>query len=119
VPKIKIEDVAEGMVVESDVRNLNDMVLISKGTRLSRGMVEKMVAWGVAEVDIRASEELRQILDPVELLPADVAERFSGEVRERFPQLEEGDELMNELYRIAVRRKAKKYLRLLGYGSRA
>ena len=50
--RIKTEQLKEGMVVVTDVKNMDDMLLIPAGAKLTSRQIGILQSWGVLEIDV-------------------------------------------------------------------
>ena len=55
MPRIKIDLIEEGMVVGSDVKNMDNMLLIPSGCALTERQIHILKAWGVDDIEVTAS----------------------------------------------------------------
>jgi hypothetical protein len=96
------------MVVTSDVKNMDNMLLIPAGATLSQKQIDILQAWGVTEIQVEAAGELDNAnADPLAQLPPDVASRLTAEVKSLFWKLDEADPVHLEIFRLVLQRKAR------------
>jgi hypothetical protein len=107
MPRIKTEQLVEGMVVSTDVKNLDDMLLIPAGAALSERQINILQAWGVAEVEVQASESVPDP-DPLARLAPEVLARITGEVRGTFWQPDEESPVFAAIFKLMLERRARK-----------
>jgi hypothetical protein len=107
MPRIKTEQLIEGMVVSTDVMNLDNMLLIPAGAALSERQINILQAWGVAEVEVKASESVPDT-DPLAKLSPEELEKMTREVKGRFWQPVEADPVFTEIFRLVLQRHARK-----------
>lgn len=107
MPKIKLESVQEGMVVATDIKNLDDMLLIPAGCTLSEKHINILHAWGIAEVNVEASGEVEELADPLLKLPPDVLAKMQEELKARFWKFEDNNAVHQELFRLLLQRRAR------------
>jgi len=108
MPRIKIDQLKEGMVIAADVKNMDGMLLLPAGCALSERQIDVLHAWGVAEVSVEAADGLDSSADPLAKLPPDVAARLAAEVKALFWELDETNPVQQEVFRLVLRRRAKK-----------
>jgi len=106
MPKIKIESIQEGMVVVSDVKNIDNMLLIPAGCTLSERQINILNAWGVSEVDVVASETPADTDVMTKLSPAEL-EKLSAEVRQRFWKADESNPVFMEIFILILQRRVR------------
>ena len=111
MPKIKSELLKEGMVVTTDVKNMDDMLLIPAGGTLSQKHINILQAWGVTEINVEAAGESDAAsADPLAQLPPEVASRLMAEIQGLFWKLDEADPVQMEIFRLVLQRKARQLL---------
>ena len=106
MPKIKIESIQEGMVVVSDVKNIDNMLLIPAGCTLSGRQINILKAWGVGEVEVVASEAHEET-DILTKLSAEEVERLSAEVKKRFWRVDESNPVFMEIFILILQRQVR------------
>ena len=94
-------------MVSSDVMNLDNMLLIPAGAALSARQINILQAWGVAEVEVNASESVPDT-DPLAKLPPEELEKLTREVRGRFWQPDDTDPVFTEIFKLVLQRHARK-----------
>jgi len=106
MPKIKIESIQEGMVVVSDVKNIDNMLLIPAGCTLSERQINILNAWGVSEVDVVASETTAET-DIMSKLPPEELEKLTAEVKARFWKVDESNPVFMEIFILTLQRRVR------------
>ena len=106
MPKIKIDLIQEGMVVGSDVKNIDNMLLIPAGCTLSERQINILRSWGVHEVEVEASAATES-QDPLSHLPPEELVRLVSEVKERFWQIDESNPVFMEIFKLALQRRIR------------
>lgn len=106
MPKVKIDLIQEGMVVCSDVKNIDNMLLIPSGCSLTERQINILKAWGVDEVDVVASEATEE-QDPLARLSPEQVEKLLAEVKERFWQVDETNPVFQEIFKIILQRRLR------------
>ena len=106
MPKIRIDLIQEGMVVVSDVKNIDNMLLIPAGCTLSERQINILKAWGVNEVEVVASEASEDTDILTKLSPEEV-EKLSAEVKERFWRVDESNPVFTEIFILILQRRVR------------
>jgi hypothetical protein len=104
--KIKIDSIKEGMVVVSDVKNIDNMLLIPAGCTLTGRQIIILNSWGVSEVDVVASETQADTDILTKLSPAEL-EKLSAEVKERFWRVDESNPVFMEIFILILQRRVR------------
>ena len=103
MPKIKIEQVKEGMVVGSDVKNIDSMLLVPAGCTLTERQVNILNSWGVTEVDVVVPEGCE--LDPSSKFSAEELEQIKAELTARFWKVDEKNPVFMEIFKLILERR--------------
>ena len=96
---IAVDNLKQGMVVDQDVRDINDRLLLSKGQEINDKHLRILKIWGVAEVSVVAATE-----PPVaEEAPTDVekATRVKDSLDFIFQHLDISRSTINDVYRLS------------------
>ena len=96
------------MVIATDVKNLDGMLLIPAGASLTARQINILQAWGIDEVEVRASVAVPES-DPLARLPAETVAQLSADLRRRFWQPHESNPVFTEIFRLMLRRRAQNY----------
>jgi hypothetical protein len=107
MPKIKIDSIQEGMVVVSDVKNIDNMLLIAAGCTLSERQINILKAWGVSEVEVMASAEASEDTDSLTKLSSEEVEKLSAEVKQRFWRVDESNPVFTEIFILILQRRLR------------
>ena len=107
MPRVKTEELQEGMTVISDVKNIDDMLLIPAGSQLSARQINILQAWGVTEIEVEKAGTGHDT-NPLLKLSSEVVEKMSGELRDRFWKTQEGYPVYDELFRLMLLRRVVK-----------
>lgn len=105
--RIHLDCVTPGMVLNSDVRDLNGTLLAASGSAVSEKHLYIFRAWGITEADIRdvTQEEVQSpenaAVDPQVLRWARAA------LRELFRRTDQTHPAIRELFRVCALRTAK------------
>ena len=106
MPKIKIEQVKQGMVVGSDVKNIDSMLLVPAGCTLSERQINILNSWGVTEIEVVEAEGCEPA-DPLSALPPDELLKLTAEVKARFWKADEKNPVFMEIFKIALERRVQ------------
>ena len=106
MPKIKIEQAKEGMVVSSDVKNVDSMLLVPAGCALSERQINILNAWGVTELEVMVAEGCDPA-NPLAGLSAEELQRLTAEVRARFWKVDEHNPVFLEIFKLALQRRVQ------------
>ncbi len=106
MPKIKIEQAKEGMVVSCDVKNVDSMLLVPAGCALSDRQINILNAWGVTEIEVQVAEGCAAA-NPFAGLSPEELERLTAEVKARFWKVEEMNPVFMEVFKLALQRRVK------------
>jgi hypothetical protein len=107
MPRVKTGNLKEGMVVAKDVKNIDDMLLLPAKCALSSRQIDILKSWGVAEIDVEASD-LIENQDPLAKLPPEVVAKLSAEVKARFWRADESTTVFAEVFKLMLWRQARK-----------
>lgn len=110
MPKLKIEQLREGMVVEVDVRNMDDMLLLPAGCELAEKHIGILEAWGVTDVQVKVKDEVADGSDPLAKLSPDESARLNQKTKEMFWQLDENVPIQMHVFNLVLRRAARRSL---------
>src|SRR5688500_12667795 len=105
MPRVKTELLQEGMVVSSDVKDLDNMLLIPKGCRLTARQIGILQAWGVPQIEVAASAAIDDT-DLLAKMPPEQVEKLSQELRATFWKADDADLVFAELFKLLLRRRA-------------
>ena len=108
MPKLKIEQLQEGMVVAVDVRNMDDMLLLPAGCTLAEKHIGILEAWGVTDVEVVAADDLVDNSDPLSKLPPEEIARLTAETKALFWQLDATSPVQMEIFQLILRRTARR-----------
>lgn len=97
------------MVVAHDVKNIDGMLLAPSGCTLNERQINILQAWGVDEVEIEASGEAAQSLDPLARLPPETLATLTTGLRARFWKPDEFGPVPAEIFRLMLARQARRF----------
>ena len=107
MPKIKLASVHEGMVVTTDVKNMDHMLLISAGCVLTEKHINVLHAWGIAEVRIESGTAVDDSGDILQEIPAEVLEHIRIELTSIFWEPIDKSSVQAEAFDLVLRRRAR------------
>lgn len=109
MPRIKTELLEEGMVVSSDVKNIDNMLLIPSGCTLTARQISILQAWGVNEIEVEASRNGDGgNTDVLAKLPPEVLAKLTEELKASYWKVDEADPAFTEIFNIMLRRRARR-----------
>jgi hypothetical protein len=106
MPKIKLESLREGMVVTTDVKNMDNMLLIPAGGVLTERHINILQAWGILEVQVEAAGEAEDSSDPVQTLTPEAREKLIQDLKSIFWEPIDKNPVQAEAFALALRRQA-------------
>lgn len=107
MPRIKTESLQEGMVVSTDVKNIDNMLLIPSGCTLTARQIGILQAWGVTHIEVQSAGETGNT-DLLETMHPDALKTMIAEVRASFWKADDADPVFAELFKIILRRRANR-----------
>jgi hypothetical protein len=105
MPRIKTELLQEGMVVSRDVTNIDNMLLIPNGCKLTARQIGILQAWGVTEIDVQASDAGSDT-DPVAKLSPEKLAKLTEELRAQFWKPDDADPVFTQIFKLMLKRNA-------------
>jgi hypothetical protein len=106
--KITLDRLREGMIVATDIRDVNGRVLVSAGEVLTQQRLFNMRACGVQEVEVKVDSLPADDTAVNAAFSASTLERASSDVAEIFRFANTEEPMMQELQRLCVLRRACK-----------
>jgi hypothetical protein len=107
MPRVKTESLKEGMKVDSDVKNIDGMLLIPSGCELTERQIGILEAWGIAEVEVSGADTPVDT-DPLAKLPPETLAKWTAEVKAVFWQPDEASPVYVELLKQLLLRRARR-----------
>jgi hypothetical protein len=107
MPRIKTELLQEGMVVSRDVTNIDNMLLIPNGCKLTARQIGILQAWGVMEIDVQASDASSDT-DPIANLSPEKLAKLTEELRAQFWKPDDTDPVFTEIFKLMLKRNARR-----------
>ena len=108
--RVKSEALLPGMVVAHDVKNIDGMLLAPSGCELSERQINILQAWGVAEVEVEAGEEMAKSHDPLAQLPLETLAKLTADLRARFWKPDDFGPVPAEIFKLMLLRQARRHL---------
>lgn len=109
--KVNIDHLSPGMVLNQDVKDPGGRLLAPSGQEVSEKLIRVFKIWGVGEIRIKASEDSDGADSPGAEIPADVRRKAEEITRYRFQFNDLNDPFVEELFGIAVSKKARRLLK--------
>jgi hypothetical protein len=110
MPIIKTEQLKEGMIVASDVKNMDGMLLIPAGCAITERQCNILQSWGITDVDVESSDGSEDSGDPLAKLPPETVQQITGDLKKLFWKLDESNKAAMEIFNLMLRRKARRML---------
>ncbi len=110
MPKVKLDDLREGMIVAADVRNLDDMLLFPAETEITARHLKVLRSWGIAEVTVQATDGAEEVSDPLRRISPEVLTRLEESLRALFWKFDPEQPLQQAVYRLILTRQARRAL---------
>jgi hypothetical protein len=104
MPRVRLEQIAEGMVVTTDVKNMDDMLLIPSGCALTARHITILRTWGIADVQVEGADE--DSMATMKLSP-EALEKIQKSLRAEFWQFDESSAVQQEIFKLALRNRAR------------
>jgi hypothetical protein len=110
MPNVKLESLQVGMVVTTDVRNMDNMLLIPAGCALSERQIDVLNAWGIPEIQVQASDDSEESTDILQRIPPETLAKLTGELESIFWEPTDEGSVQAELFNLVLRRRARQVL---------
>ena len=107
MPRIKTELLEEGMVVVTDVKNMDEMLLIPAGSTLTERQINILQAWGIEEIEVQQAKGEADA-DPLARLSPDTVAKWSAEIKGRFWQPDDENPVFAAVFKLMLQRRARK-----------
>jgi putative nucleotidyltransferase with HDIG domain len=105
--KVGIHQLSPGMILCQDVKDPGGRLLAASGQELSEKLIRVFKIWGVGDLRVKTSQEAEGAAEETELDP-ETRRRAEEITRYRFQYNDMNDPFVDELFRIASAKKAKK-----------
>jgi len=109
--KVSIHNLSPGMVLNQDVKDPGGRLLAPAGQEISEKLIRVFKIWGVGEIRIKAAEDAEQTPSGEAEIPADIRRKAEEITRYRFQYNDLNDPFVDELFRIAVAKKARRLIK--------
>ena len=110
MPKIKTEALRAGLVVASEVKHMDTMLLVPAGCVITEKHIEILSAWGVSEIEVQACEGVEEAGDILQKLPPELLNEVTARLEGIFWEPKDINPVQAEAFRLALRRKAREAL---------
>jgi len=110
MPNVKLEALQVGMIVTTDVRNMDNMLLIPSGCALTERQIDVLNAWGIPEIQVQACDGPEDPPDILEQLPPGMLAQISEELKAAFWEPIENNLVQKDVFDLMLRRKARQIL---------
>ena len=95
---ISADDLKSGMILAKSVRNLQGLMLLNAGARLTAKNIRILKSWGVSELFIEGS--VKGLMPDAVPPPDDLADDFEKALKKKFSDVLD-DPVMREIYKAA------------------
>lgn len=99
-------DLEEGMILTSDVCNLDGQILFTKGLELTTRHIDILQMWGIPKVEVAGEEEEEDSLNLDQYPPAVIA-KAETQVNEHFSLVKSSHPAVETMRKICVLKSAK------------
>ncbi|MCH6256418.1 hypothetical protein MLD52_07650 [Puniceicoccaceae bacterium K14] len=103
-------DLEEGMILASDVCNLDGQILFTKGLELTTRHIDILQMWGIPKVEISGEEEEEEAINLDQFSPA-VIEQSEELVNKHFSLVKSSHPAVEIMRKICILKKAKQIAR--------
>ena len=110
MPKVKTESLQEGMVVTTDVKNMDNMLLIPAGCALTEKHINILNAWGIPEIQVQSSDNSEDSKDILQKLPPATLTKITRELHAVFWEPVDKNPIQREVFDLVLRRAARQAL---------
>lgn len=103
--KVKTERLKPGMVVDSDIKNLDGMLLLPAGCELTERHIDILMTWGIMEISIQETGEDQDgdLAEPPIVIPPEM----ESAMKARYWAFDEASPVQQEILRLLLIRKVK------------
>ena len=92
------------MMVGSDVKNIDSMLLVPAGCTLTERQVNILNSWGVTEEDVVLAAGCDEA-DPLAKLSEEELAQLKAEIKARFWNADEQNPVFTEIFKLALQRR--------------
>lgn len=110
MPLINLNDLKEGMVTAKPV-SIQNRIIIGEGVKLTEKSIHLFKAWGVVTVEVVADNLTTDKDEESTALNAQQLKEIYDTIDNRFRLVDENDEIMAEVKRIASKIETKEFLK--------
>jgi hypothetical protein len=110
MPKVKLESLQEGMVVTSDVKNMDNMLLIPAGCALTEKHINILNAWGIPEIQVQSCDNSEDSGDILQKLPPATLAKITRELQAIFWEPTDKTPIQKEVFDLMLLRAARQAL---------
>ncbi len=110
MPTVKLGQLQEGMVASEDIKNMDDMLLLPAGCTLTEKHIRILHAWGVAQIQVEAGDEVATDADEAVDLNSDRARQLADELRQRFWGFDPANSVQQEVLKLVLLRKLRSHV---------
>lgn len=103
---LNINDIKEGMELAEDIVNLNGMVVLKAGSIITERYIQALMAWGIAEANIRGVEKEGLGEPSLEAVDPEVIARIDKDLTYLFQKTDLENPIVAEIYRLVRKREA-------------
>ncbi|HEY9174180.1 MAG TPA: hypothetical protein VI136_18005 [Verrucomicrobiae bacterium] len=109
MPLTKTEALRPQMIVASDVKNIDGMLLIPAGAALTERQIDILQAWGVTQIDVQAAAGAEEENgDPLSKLPPEVLAKWTEEAKALFWKWDDSNLVEAEILNLMLRRRVQR-----------
>jgi hypothetical protein len=105
--KINIEYLKEGMILNSDVKDINGRLILGAEAVLTEKHLYIFKSWGVTEADIKGITEEEVDVLVTEEIPPPILEKAEKKLGEIFRHTDHNHTVIKELFRFCTLREAR------------
>jgi hypothetical protein len=106
---LNVNDLKEGMVLATDVKNRHEDLLLKKGSQLTKKDILILKTWGITEANVEGIDKGEVEKQDMQSLSPSIINSLERELAELFPACDE-DPVMAEIRRIVKKFKLKQAL---------
>ena len=95
------------MRVMTDVKNMDEMLLIPAGATLTERQISILQAWGIEEIEVQQAAGA-EAADPLARLTPETIAKLSAEIKSLFWQPDDSEPVFGEILKLMLQRRARK-----------
>jgi hypothetical protein len=108
MPKVRVEDLQEGMILGTDVVSSHGQVVLPNGIMLSAKHIALIQTYGIDLLEVDQLPQINDGVSPLTLLPEQTVESIKQELQAYMRETQ--GEWNEQLFQICLERKAAEYL---------